>query len=156
MTLSLARLLAWSDQTNKPTEWSHTLVTFGTLDQSDEETWPDQERSTYLPAYLPALEKAIVGTCDICDTDYNTDNWEPGLMTIFVTWQLVVTLDSIRNSCNVFVINFPTLPTTATRAWSWEPAGMLSECQETSSGSRDKVLLVGPKHNMGPMYQVES
>ena len=45
---------------------------------------------------------AIIGTCDICDTDYNTENWEPGLMTIFVTWQLIVTLDSIRNSCDVF------------------------------------------------------
>ena len=41
-------------------------------------------------------------TCDIWDTDYNTDNWEPGLMTIFVTWQLIVTLDSIHNSCKVF------------------------------------------------------
>ena len=40
-------------------------------------------------------------TCDIWDTDYNTDNWEPGFMTIFVTWQLIVTLDSIRNSCDV-------------------------------------------------------
>ena len=41
-------------------------------------------------------------TCDICDTDYISDNWEPGFMTIFVTWQLIVTLDSIRNSCNVY------------------------------------------------------
>ena len=44
---------------------------------------------------------AIMGTFDICDTDYNTDIWEPGLMKIFVTWQLIVTLDSICNSCNV-------------------------------------------------------
>ena len=43
----------------------------------------------------------LIETCDIWDTDYNTDNWEPGLMTIFVTWQLIVTLDSIRNSCDV-------------------------------------------------------
>ena len=43
----------------------------------------------------------IIGTWDIWDADYNTDNWEPGLMTIFVTWQLIVTLDSIRNSCDV-------------------------------------------------------
>ena len=42
---------------------------------------------------------------DIWDTDYNTDNWEPGFMTIFVTWQLIVTLDSIRNSCNVFSVS---------------------------------------------------
>ena len=40
-------------------------------------------------------------TCDIWDTDYNTDNWESGFMTIFVNWQLIVTLDSIRNSCDV-------------------------------------------------------
>ena len=45
---------------------------------------------------------AIMGTCDFCDTDYNTDSWEFGLMTIFVTWQLFVTLDSsIHNSCDV-------------------------------------------------------
>ena len=43
---------------------------------------------------------AIIGACDICDKDYNIDNWEPWLMTIFVTWQLIVTLDSIRNSCD--------------------------------------------------------
>ena len=36
------------------------------------------------------------------DTDYNSDNWEPVFMTIFVAWQLRVTLDSIRNSCDVF------------------------------------------------------
>ena len=41
-------------------------------------------------------------TCDIWDTDYNSDNWEPEFMTIFVIWQLIVTLDSIRNSCDVF------------------------------------------------------
>ena len=40
-------------------------------------------------------------TCDIWDTDNNSDNWEPEIMTIFVIWQLIVTLDSIRNSCNV-------------------------------------------------------
>ena len=71
MTLSLAWSLGLSDRTNnqslhKPTEWSHTLLTFGTFDQSDEEAWPDQKRPTYLP-----------------------------------TWHLIVTLDSIRNSCDV-------------------------------------------------------
>ena len=38
---------------------------------------------------------------DFWDTDYNFDNWELEFMTIFVTWQLIVTLDSIRNSCDV-------------------------------------------------------
>ena len=40
-------------------------------------------------------------------SDYNTDNWEPGFMAIFVTWQLIVTLDSIRNSCDAFFEPFP-------------------------------------------------
>ena len=43
-------------------------------------------------------------TCDIWDTDNNSDNWEPEIMTIFVIWQLIVTLDSIRNSCDVFLM----------------------------------------------------
>ena len=37
-------------------------------------------------------------------TAYNSDNWEPEFTTIFVTWQLRVTLDSIRNSCNVLLL----------------------------------------------------
>ena len=40
-------------------------------------------------------------SCDIWGTNYNYDNWEPEFMTIFVTWHLRVTLDSIRNSCHV-------------------------------------------------------
>ena len=46
------------------------------------------------------LLRAILETCDIWDTDYNSDNFE--FMTIFVNWQLTVTLDSIRNSCDVW------------------------------------------------------
>ena len=49
-------------------------------------------------------DKDKTRTCDIWDTDYNSDNWKPEFMTIFVTWQLIVTLDSIRNSCDVLVI----------------------------------------------------
>ena len=37
---------------------------------------------TYLHTYIPPTY--------LPDTDYNTDNWEPGWMTIFVTWQLIV------------------------------------------------------------------
>ena len=47
----------------------------------------------------------MLKTCDIWDTDYNSDNWKPEFMTIFVTWQLIMTLDSIRNSCDVFIRN---------------------------------------------------
>ena len=52
-------------------------------------------------------------TCDIWDTDYNSDNWEREFMTIFVIWQLIVTLDSIRNSCDVFLLYW-----FLQRAWS--------------------------------------
>ena len=47
---------------------------------------------------------AIIRTCDIWDADYNSDNWKPEFITIFVIWQLIVTLDSIRNSCDVFFV----------------------------------------------------
>ena len=49
----------------------------------------------------------ILETCDIWDTYYNSDNWEPEFLTIFVTWHLRVTLDSIRNSCDVFLLTPP-------------------------------------------------
>ena len=48
------------------------------------------------------LLRAILETCDIWDTDYNSDKWGPEFMKIFATWQLRVTLDSIRNSCDVY------------------------------------------------------
>ena len=51
---------------------------------------------------LTKLKKTILMTYDIWDTDYISDNWEPEFMTTFVTWQLRVTLDSIRNSCDVY------------------------------------------------------
>ena len=50
--------------------------------------------------------KKALRCCDIWDTDYNTDNWEPEFMTFFVAWQLIVTLDSIRNSCDVLYSKF--------------------------------------------------
>ena len=61
---------------------------------------------TYPPTYLPASftehpQGAIPETCDLWDTDNNSDNWEPESMRIFVIWQSIVTLDSIRNSCDV-------------------------------------------------------
>ena len=49
--------------------------------------------------------KTILQTCDNWDTDYNSYNWEPKFMTIFVTWQSRVTVDSIRNSCDVLIPN---------------------------------------------------
>ena len=48
------------------------------------------------------MENTILEFVYIWDTDYYSDNWEPEFMIIFVTWQSIVTLDSIHNSCNVF------------------------------------------------------
>ena len=94
-----------------------------TLQNDPRDLWPLRhlirvtKESTYLPTYPPTHlptnlrehpKGAILETCDLCDiwdTDYNTSNWEHGLMAIFVIWQLIVTLDSIRNSCDVFCRN---------------------------------------------------
>ena len=89
-----------------------TFETFETFDQSDEGTWPNQKKANEKDKYKDKdmtktitfrehLQRAIPVTCDIWDTDYISDNWEIEFMTIFVTWQLRVTLDSIRNSCDV-------------------------------------------------------
>ena len=91
-------------------------------------TWPkknnDKDTDKYKDTFRENLQRAILDTCDLWDiwsewwgdmtwpkksqetceiwgTDYNFDNWEPDFMTILVTWQLRVTLDSIRNSCDV-------------------------------------------------------
>ena len=74
-------------------------MTLETFDPSDEESWPNQQKDN-------DSNKDNPRTCDIWDTDYNSDNWEPEFMTIFVTLQLIVTLDSIRNSCDVFTASF--------------------------------------------------
>ena len=37
----------------------------------------------------------------VCEIVYISVSWEPDFRTIIVTWQLRVTLDSIRNSCDV-------------------------------------------------------
>ena len=79
-------------------------MTFETFDQSDEETWPNQkkdnDRDKYNDKHIDSDKEKLL-TCDIWDTDYNYDNWETEFMIIFVIWQLRVTLDSIRNSCDV-------------------------------------------------------
>ena len=62
--------------------------------------------STFSQLFLTFFSNFFSNLCTsigIWDTaDYSTDNWGPGFMTIFVTLQLIVTLDSIRNSCDVF------------------------------------------------------
>ena len=85
-------------------------MTFEIFDQSDEDTWPDQKKDNDKDKdkykdddkkFKEHLQGAILVTCDIWDTDYKSDNWEPEFMTIFVAWQLRETLDSIRNSNDV-------------------------------------------------------
>ena len=82
-------------------------------------TYQPTDQPTYLPVYLlrstPLTKtktsetsetsvKTILQTCDNWDTNYNSYNWEPEFMTIFVIWQSRVTLDSIRNFCDVFLL----------------------------------------------------
>ena len=69
------------------------------------EWWGDMawQKKTKTKTMTQTMTKTIPETYDIWDTDYNSDNWEPEFMTIFVVWQLRVTLDSIRNSCDVYL-----------------------------------------------------
>ena len=88
-------------------------MTFETPDQSDEEKWPDQKKHSDKDKYKDKdSDKAKLLTCDTWDTDYNFENWEPEFMIIFVTWQLRVTLDSIRNSCDVLTQSFHSISKT--------------------------------------------
>ena len=59
-------------------------MTFETFDQNDEETWPDQQKDNDKDK---DNDKTNLVTCDIWDTKYNSENWEPESMIIFVTWQ---------------------------------------------------------------------
>ena len=59
-------------------------LVYDTFTQSDKKPWPDKQKDNDNDKY-------------IWD---NSKNWESEFMTIIVTWQLRVTLDSIRNSCD--------------------------------------------------------
>ena len=61
--------------------------------------WPGHDPTMTWPWPDHDLTKTILVTFDIWDTDYTES------MTIFVTWQLRVTLDSIRNSCDVYIMS---------------------------------------------------
>ena len=53
------------------------------------------------------IEKSEHGSLWTSKCDYN---WELDFMTIFVTWQLRVTLDSICNSCDFYIVHCRRLP----------------------------------------------
>ena len=104
--------IQWKIQLQRQRKWqrqwqiqSQRLVTFETFDQSDElimrgHDLTNKNRMTKTNTKTMTIPE----TCDIWDTNYNSDNWEPEFMTIFVAWQLIVTLDSISNFCDVFSI----------------------------------------------------
>ena len=87
---------------------------FETFYQSDEETSPDQQKDNEKDKDKDNdndNDNDKLVACGIWDTDYNSDNWEPEFMTLFVAWQLRVTLDSIRNSCDLLdIIEILTCP----------------------------------------------
>ena len=109
MTLSLCPSGTTNNQSSQ-----HYRVTLETCDLWDiwSDIWSDLLMSILMTILMTIFDDNFwwqffwtyfqLVTCDIWDTDYNTDNWETGFMTIFVTWQLIVTLDSIRNSCDVY------------------------------------------------------
>ena len=90
----LIRVMSSHDLTNKK-----TILKTNTM----------KKTKTMTKAFREHPERAVLDTCDLrlntWDTDYISDNWEPEFMTIFVIWQWIVTLDSIRNSCDVWVYN---------------------------------------------------
>ena len=80
------------------------------FDQRDEETWPDQQKDNDKDNDIDitkTVTKTIPETCDIWDTDYSSDNWEPEFMKIFVTWQLRVTLDNVFWGAGGITIDVP-------------------------------------------------
>ena len=95
---------------NITTEWPQRLVTLRNIwsEWWDDMTWPKTKTNTKTKTITKTNtlkehpQRTILVTCDIQDTNYNSDNWELEFLTIFVTLQLMVTLDNIRNSCNVF------------------------------------------------------
>ena len=65
----------------------------------DEATWRWQwQIQIQRQIHWEHLQRAILVTCDIWDTGSISDNWELEILTILVTWQLRVTLDSIHNA----------------------------------------------------------
>ena len=80
-----------------------------------------------LPTGFGQCPKVLPETCDLWDIDYNSDNWEPEFMAIFVTWQLRVTLDSIHNFCDVSIDHWCDYKSSFTLkvhpGWDWTQFG---------------------------------
>ena len=100
----------------RPSKFSHYPSRPVPLPEDFVTTRPDPVPKSKTTTRQSLLLRAILETCDIWDIDYNSDNWEPEFMTIFVAWQLIVTLDSIRNSCDVFA-NSPNYSDADTRCY---------------------------------------
>ena len=69
----------------------------------------------------PERQEVRVNSTLVWGIDTNSYNWEPEFMTIFVTSQFRVTLDGIRNPCNVCSIK----PRWKTFPWTMCPAQIL-------------------------------
>ena len=84
-------------------EWwgGHDLTNKSTMTKTKTNT--RTKTNTNTKTKTKTKTKTISEACEIWDTNYNSENREHKFMTIFVAWQLKVTLDSICNSCDVFV-----------------------------------------------------
>ena len=88
----------WLTQSVSHFYFWHYRVTLETCDLWDicsewweDMTWPKKltktntKTMTKTKTFWEHLLRAILETCDIWDANYNSDNWEPEFMTIFVT-----------------------------------------------------------------------
>ena len=94
----LIKVMRGRDLTNKKT-----------MTKTNKNTTTKTEKNTF----WDYIQRAILIPCDIWDTDYISDNWEPEFMTIFVTWKSSVARDSI---CNSYDVLYPKVSTYAKSA----------------------------------------
>ena len=99
-----------------------------------------------------SLNGVIIGICDIWDTYYNIDNWEPGFMTIIVTWQLIVTLDSIRNSCDAWIQWLKNLWETTLRDLDFWRLVTSTDSRDTSMTSTTPMISTSSRGDLNDLH----
>ena len=85
-TIFLPELLLWGDEA-------------GMEDMGESWTGEGGEKGFSVASQIPIVSCALARK--LCEIVEISDSWKPEFVTIIVTWQLKVTLDSIGNSCVV-------------------------------------------------------
>ena len=84
--------------------------------------WHVLTNSTILS--IVTIARTILDTCGIWDTVYNSDNWEPQVITISLAWQLRVAVDDICNLAMLIHFVNGTSSSTSSAAHSWALAAV--------------------------------